>query len=401
MQTLEIKKNIHWVGVLSATLRVFDVIFPTRFGTTYNSYLIKADKPTLIDSVHQKFTKEHIEKLKSLIDLEDIQYIVVNHTEMDHSGALADLLKETPNAKILSTRTAAYLLKNILHKDFKGKLVEDGETISLGNKQLKFIHAPFWHWPDTMFTYLEEDRILFPCDGFATHFCDERLFDDRVDDFMSDFQHYYEHIMGPYRKKILEAIEKIKNLDIQVIAPSHGPILRTDPWKYMKAYEDWSTPRKDPGIKQIVIFYVSMYGNTKRMAEAIANGISKVNTEVKLYDAANVSPENMRCEIESCDGMLFGSSTINGDAIRPIWDIINIMFSVNTKDKRFATFGTYGWSGEATKLMEDRLKGLKLKVIQPPLKVVLTPKEEDLKKCSIFGYDFAQALLKPSVYSMT
>lgn len=401
MQTLEIKKNIHWVGVLNATLRVFDVVFQTRFGTTYNSYLIKAEKPTLIDSVHAKFTKEHINKLKSLIDLEDIQYIVVNHTEMDHSGALSDLLKETPNAQILSTRTAAFFLKNILHKDFKGKTVEDGETISLGNKQLKFIHAPFWHWPDTMFTYLEEDRILFPCDGFATHFCDERLFDDRVDDFTEDFQHYFEHIMGSYRKKMLEAIEKIKNLDIQLIAPSHGPILRTDPWKYIKAYEDWSTPRKDPNIKQIVIFYVSMYGNTKKMAEAIAKGISTVNTEIKLYDAANVSSEDMRCEIESCDGMLFGSSTLNGDAILPIWDIIDIMFSVNTKDKKVATFGTYGWSGEATKLMEDRLKGLKLKVVQPPLKVILTPTEEDLKKCSIFGYDFAQALLKPSVYSMT
>ncbi len=396
MQTLEVKKDIHWVGVLNATLRAFDVVFETRFGTTYNSYLIRADKPTLIDGVHEKFAGEFLDKLRSLINIRDIQYIVVNHTEMDHSGALSYVLKENPNAQILSTKTAALFLKNMLHMDFKGKTVEDGECISLGNKQLKFIHAPYWHWPDTMFTYIEEDRVLFPCDGFATHFCDERLFDDRVDDFAPDFRHYYEHIMGPYRKKILEAIEKIKGLNIQLIAPSHGPILRTDPWKYINAYKDWSTPRKDPNKRLIVVFYASMYGNTKKMAEAVAKGASIMNTEVKLFDAAGVSPEFMRCEIESADGILFGSSTINGDALCPLWDIINVMFSVNSKGKKCATFGTYGWSGEATRLMEDRLKGLKLNVVQPPFKVNFTPTEEDLKKCGIFGYDFARSLTSSS-----
>lgn len=397
MQTLEVKKGIHWVGVLNAPLRVFDVVFETRFGTTYNSYLILAEKPTLIDCVHEKFTTEYLDKLRSLIDLKDICYIVVNHTEMDHSGALGHLLKEATNAQILLTRTASLFLKNILHRDFKEKIVEDGEVMSLGNKKLKFIHAPYWHWPDTMFTYLEEDRILFPCDGFATHFCDERLFDDRVDNFVEDFRHYYEHIMGPYRKKVLEAIEKLKNLDIQLIAPSHGPILRTDPRKYINAYKDWSTPKKDTGKKQILIYYASMYGNTKKMAEAVAKGATTVNTEVKLIDAANASPEYMRCEIECADGILFGSPTINGDALRPLWDIIDIMFSVNVKGKKCATFGTYGWSGEATRLMDERLKGLKLNVVQPPLKINFVPTDEDLRKCSIFGYDFAKSLTVPAI----
>ncbi|HHT9106369.1 MAG TPA: FprA family A-type flavoprotein [Candidatus Wujingus californicus] len=397
MQTLELKKDIHWVGVLNAPLRVFDVVFETRFGTTYNSYLILAEKPTLIDCVHEKFTTEYLDKLRSLINLKDICYIVVNHTEMDHSGALGHLLKEATNAQILSTKTASLFLKNILHRDFKEKVVEDGEVMSLGNKKLKFIHAPYWHWPDTMFTYLEEDRILFSCDGFATHFCDERMFDDRVDNFVEDFRHYYEHIMGPYRKKVFEAIEKLKNLDIQLIAPSHGPILRTDPRKYINAYKDWSTPKKDTGKKQILIYYASMYGNTKKMAEAVAKGATTVNTEVKLIDAANASPEFMRCEIECADGILFGSPTINGDALMPLWDIIDIMFSVNVKGKKCATFGTYGWSGEATRLMEERLKGLKLNVVQPPLKVNFVPTEEDLKKCSIFGYDFAKSLTVPAI----
>ena len=154
--------------------------------------------------------------------------------------------------------------------------------------------------------------------------------------------------------------------------------------------------QKRPKQKAGADFYVSMYGNTKRMAEAVARGASTMNTEVKSFDAANVSPEFMRCEIESADGILFGSPTMNGDAVRPIWDIIDIMFSVNVKGKKCATFGTYGWSGEATRLMEERLKGLKLNVVQPSLKIVFTPTEEDLKKCSIFGYDFAKSLTSSS-----
>lgn len=392
MQTLEITKDIHWVGVLNATLRAFDVVFQPRFGTTYNSYLIRADKPAIIDCVHEKFAQEYLEKLRSLINLKDICYIVVNHTEMDHTGALSLLLQEIPNAQILSTKTAALFLKNILHMDVKGKTVEDGECVSLGNKQLQFIHAPYWHWPDTMFTYLQEDRVLFPCDGFATHFCDERLFNDRVDDFTEDFRYYFEHVMGPFRKKILEAIEKIKGLDIRLIAPSHGPILRTDPWKYIHAYKDWSMVRKDPYKKLVLVFYASMYGNTKKMAEAVAKGAATVHTEVKLFDAASISPESVRCEMEAADGILIGSSTINGDALKPLWDIISVMFSVNVKLKKCATFGAYGWSGEATRLLEERLKGLKLTIVQPPIKVLLIPTEENLKRCSIFGYDFATSL---------
>jgi len=394
MQTLQIKNNIHWVGVLNATMRKFDVVFDTKYGTTYNSYLILEDKPTLIDCVHKKFTQEYLEKLRSLIRLKDICYIIINHTEMDHSGALKQLLKETPNAQILSTKTAALFLKNILHEDFNGRAVEDGEELDIGsNKHLKFIHAPYWHWPDTMFTYLPEEKVLFPCDGFASHFCDERLFDDRVDDFSGDFRKYYEYIMRPFKKKTLEAIEKIRHLDIQIIAPSHGPVLRTDPGKYIKAYEDWSSPPKqNEGKRLIVVFYVSMYGNTKKMAEAIANGASTLDTEVKIFDAAEVSPENMRDDIESAAGILFGSSTLNGDALQPIWDIINVLFSINAKGKKCATFGAYGWSGEATKLMEDRLRGIKFRVVLPPCKILFIPTEEQLKKCSIFGYDFTQAL---------
>lgn len=392
MQTLQLTNNVYWAGALNSTLRAFDIVFQTRFGSTYNSYLIQAEKPTIIDGVHAKFKQEHLDKLQSLINLKDICYIVVNHTEMDHTGSLALLLKHATNAQILSTKTAALFLKNILHSDFNGKVVEDGECVSLGNKQLQFIHAPFWHWPDTMFTYLQEEAILFSCDGFATHFCDERLFDDRVDDFFGDFRYYFEHIMGPFRKKILEALDKIKQMDIQMIAPSHGPILRTNPQKYIKAYKDWSTPKPPQSKKLILIFYASIYGNTKKMVEAIAKGASTVSTEVKVVDAANVSPEYMRCEIESADGLLFGSSTMNGDAIKPIWDVMNILFSLNIKGKKCATFGTYGWSGEAAKLMEDRLRGLKLNVVQPPLKIIFTPTEEILKKCSIYGYDFAKSL---------
>lgn len=395
MQTLQLTNSVYWTGVLHATLRTFDVVFETRFGSTYNSYLIMADKPTIIDGVHEKFTPEYLNKLQSLIPLKDICYIVVNHTEMDHTGSLGQLLKLAKNAQVLSTKTASMFLKNILNSEFNGKTVEDGECISLGNRQLQFIHAPFWHWPDTMFTYLHDDAILFPCDGFATHFCDERLFDDRVDEFFEDFRYYFEHIMGPFRKKILEALDKTNQLDIKMIAPSHGPILKTDPQKYIKAYKEWSTPLPPRSKKLIVILYVSVYGNTKKMAEAIAKGACTISSEAKLLDVAAISPEHARFEIESADGLLFGSPTMNGDAVKHMWDMMNILFSLNIKGRKCATFGTYGWSGEAVKLMEDRLRGLKLNVVQPSLKANFIPTEEILKKCSIFGYDFAKSLTSP------
>ncbi|HCJ67304.1 MAG TPA: MBL fold metallo-hydrolase [Elusimicrobia bacterium] len=422
---IKLKDDVYWVGVRNPDLRKFDILLDTPWGTTYNSYLIKAEKIALIDTVWSKFTEDFLKKIKSLVNLQEITYIILNHLEPDHSSSLPALLKETKNATVVFSRTAEHFYKNTFRfpSSVPSLKVGDGESINLGNKNLKFISAPFLHWPDTMFTYLEDEksrgdpvdeislrgdlvslrdeRILFPCDCFGCHFCpetEEKIFNDLAGDFSSAFQYYFSHIIRPYKEFVLPAVEKLTRLSgnqeskIEIIAPSHGPILRKDPWKYVNQYVEWSTPPKRDK-KKIIIFYVSAWGMTEKIAKSIEQGTKSVeNLEVNLYDASQVDLEKMRDEIELADGIILGSPTVCGDVIKPIWDILAIMSSVKVKGKKAAAFGSYGWSGEAVKLIEERLKALKMKVIESGLRFCFMPTDEDLDKCRDFGKNFASEI---------
>lgn len=391
MRSMSLAPNTHWVGVLNPTLRVFDVFMPTAHGTTYNAYLLQGEKTAVIDTVHEKFTDEFIEKISRHVAMDKIDYLVVNHTELDHAGSIARFLELAPQAKVVSSRAANQFLKAILNRDFDALIVNDGDTLDLGGKTLRFILAPFWHWPDTMFTYDLDDRILFSCDGFGSHFCDERMFNDRVDDFWYDFKFYFDHIMRPFADKILAGVTKVKQLELRMIAPSHGPILRNDLWRYVSAYEEWSRNAQTQE-RSLAVVYVSAYGNTKKMAEAIAKGATSAGAKVKLFDATTLDLAGIQDELETVKGLVFGSPTINGDALAPVWNVINAIPLLANRNKVAATFGSYGWSGEATKLMDERLKGLKLKVTLPPLKVNFVPTAEDLTKAEAFGEEFAHQL---------
>ena len=410
-EAIKVKDEVYWVGVLNPDLKKFDIVLDTPWGTTYNSYLIKAEKIALIDTVWSRFTDQFLKKIKSLIDLKDIAYVVLNHLEPDHSSSLPALLKEAKNATVVFSKTAEHFYKNIFHLENQQILkVGDGDSLNLGNKTLKFISAPFLHWPDTMFTYLEEEKILFPCDCFGCHFSPEsteKLFNDLAGDFSQAFQYYFSHIIRPYKEFVLPAVKKMTPMlhrghpdpnqvsgegsQIEIIAPSHGPILRKDPWKYVQQYVEWSTPPKRER-KRILILYVSAWGMTKRIAESIEQGAKSNDVEVNLYDASEVDLEKMRDEIELADGIIVGSPTICGDLVKPIWDILAIMSSVKVKGKKAAAFGSYGWSGEAVKLIEERLKTLKMKVVESGLRFCFMPTEEDLKKSFEFGKNFAEQL---------
>ncbi len=391
MMTKNLTDKVIWIGALNPQLKVFDIVLRTENGTTYNSYLILADKITVVDTVFRKFTDDFIDKIKSHVNPKDISYLVVNHTEMDHSSAIGRLLKEAPNIKIVSTKTANMFLKEILNSDFDSIIVKDGDSLDLGNMRLKFTWVPFWHWPDTMFTYLEEERLLFSCDGFSSHYCDERLFDDviKFENFSGDFELYFDFIMRPYKAKIREGLKKIEGLDIKIICPSHGPILRTDVKKYIDLYYKWSAPKE--GKKKMTIFYASVYGNTKRMAEAIGEGASQF-CEVKICDVTEKEPEEFRDDLESSEGIIFGSATLNADAVKPIWCLLSMFSHIEAKGKKVAAFGSYGWSGEAVKLIEERLNGLRLNVVESGLKAVFTPTRADLDRCKEFGANFATSL---------
>jgi flavorubredoxin len=278
MVPLEVTKDIWWVGVQNPGLRVFDVVMTTEWGTSYNSYLVKGgEKTALIDSVRDGFFDEQMEGIRQIADPEKIDYIIVNHTEPDHSGSLGKTLELAKNAVVVCTRPAKTLIKELLNKDFECIVVGDGDSIDLGGKKIEFISAPFLHWPDTMFTYIPDDRFLSTCDAFGFHFSAPEVFDDltTLTDAMEQAQKYYfDVIMSPFKPYVLEAVAKIRGLGIDIIGPSHGPVLRSDPWAAVDRYEKWAQPVvNDP--KKIYIGYVSCYGYTGKLAEKGIRGREK------------------------------------------------------------------------------------------------------------------------------
>lgn len=391
MKPIEIKKGIYWIGVLHPDLRLFDVLFPTEHGTTYNSYLVKGEKTAVIDTAKGRFYDQFLSNVKSLVDPKDIDYIVCNHMEPDHSGSLAAFLKEAKNAQVVVSRTGEHSVSNILNADVSPLKMGDGDLLDLGGKTLRFIFAPFLHWPDTMFTYAVEDQVLFPCDVFGSHFCDEQIFNDLVGDFSHDFEFYYRGIMGRFKDKMLQALDKIKDLEIEIIGPSHGPILRSDPWKYVNQYIEWSTPSPTEA-KKALIFYASAHGNTEMMAEEMAKGASIDGVEVEVFDLTETDPGEVLDRIEVAHALIVGSPTINGDAVKPVWDLLSSLATIRMKGKVGAAFGSYGWSGEAVGMIEDRLKSLKFKVPEPGLRFALVPTAEELESCREFGAKIAEGL---------
>ena len=391
MKPIAIREGIYWTGVLDPDLRLFDILFPTEGGTTYNSYLVQGEKTAVIDTAKGRCYDQFLSNVRSLVDPEDVDYIICNHMEPDHSGSLAAFLKEAKNARVVVSRTGEHFVSNILNADVNPLKMGDGDVLDLGGKTLRFVSAPFLHWPDTMFTHAVEDKVLFSCDVFGSHYCDERMFDDLVGDFSGEFEYYYQGIMRPFKEKMLEAVDKIKDLDIEIIAPSHGPILRTDPWKYVTQYVEWSTPFPAEA-KKVLIFYAAAHGNTKMMANEVAKGANIDGVEVELFDLTETAPGDVLDRIETSQALIIGSPTINGDAVKPVWDLLSSLATIKLRGKVGAAFGSYGWSGEAVGMIEDRLKSLKFRILEPSVRFTLVPTAEELKSCREFGARIAGSL---------
>lgn len=393
---MKVSKDVHWVGVLDPDLEMFDVIVPTEWGTTYNSYLIKAEKPALVDTVKANFDQEFFAKLTAEIDLSELQYLIVNHTEPDHAGCIGQLLEKAPHITVYASRPAIQFLKEQVNREFKYQIVQDNDTLSLGNKTLRFVMAPFLHWPDTMFTYLEEEKLLFTCDGFGCHYCDKeqgRMFESEVEDFTPAISHYYEFIMSPFKPKVLEAVQKVQELQIDAICTGHGPILDKDPWRVVSLYQRWSEDQANHAIKRVALAYVSAYGHTRQMAELIAKGLKTTDkVRVDLMDLAELTEEEMREKLNDFDGIILGSPTINADAVEPVWRGVSHLSAITAKGKLAAVFGNYGWSGEAVQLLEERLAKMRLAIAQPGLRVKFGLTDQDREDCITFGRSFAEAL---------
>lgn len=393
MNSLEVKKDIFWVGALDPNLRIFDIIMYTPFGTTYNSYVVKGDKKTAVfETVKEAFFPEYLERLTNLgIDISKIDYIITNHTEPDHAGSVAKLLDIAKGAKIVGSANAIRFLKAIANRDFEYIEVKDNDTLSLGNKTLRFISAPFLHWPDSIYTYVEEENLLLTCDSFGTHYCSPSIYNDLIEnkeDYYSSLRYYYDCIMSPFKPYILKAIDKISGLKIETICPGHGPILRKNPMEIVQLYKNWSLENKEEENK-VSIFYVSAYGYTKTMAEEISEGIKLCgNYKVNLFDLIQVTKEEIQEAIVTSKGLIFGSPTINGDALEPVLNLLNTLSPMVHKNKYAAAFGSYGWSGEAVPNILRRLKEIRLHLYDKGLKVNFKPSSEELLQCKSFGKDF-------------
>ncbi len=397
MKKLKLKNGIHWIGSLDPELRVFDIIMYTEFGTTYNSYLVQGtEKTAVFETVKVKCFDEYVEKLKSEIDIAKLDYIVVDHTEPDHSGSVEMLLELAPTAKVVGSAAAIRFLKAIANRDFESIVVNSGDTLDLGGKTLKFISAPFLHWPDSIYTYIEEDKLLITCDSFGSHYSlDDVLFSkmDNEANYRKALKYYFDMIMGPFKSHMLKAIDKIEDLDIDMICPGHGPVLDVNPWDIVNQCKQWSTEVNPNTKPTVVIPYVSAYGYTAQMADEIKKGLESTgDIDVNLFDMVYTEKADIMSKIHFADGVLFGSPTINSDALPPISDLLMSMSPVVHGGKLAGAFGSYGWSGEAVKNLEDRMKQVRLKVT-PGLRVNFKPSGDELGASFEFGARFGEKIL--------
>ena len=391
----KVTDDVTWIGVLDPDLVTFDVVMETKYGTTYNSYFINAQKKTVIETVKEGFWEVWLAKLKQVTDPAGIEYIILDHTEPDHSGCLAKLLELAKNATVISSGTGIRNLKHLIGSDFRHLAVKEGQTLDLGGKTLQFISAPNLHWPDSMFTYLREDELLFTCDAFGEHYCNEGVFDDSVGDFDDAFRYYFDVIMSPFSKFLVQAVEKIRPLKIRAICTGHGAVLRHNWQKYVDLSEKYAREAlQNPKPNAVLIAYVSAYKNTSIIAEKIAEGVRGAgNLEVDLCDLEKVSLGEVEKKIIRSSAIILGSPTFNQNILLPVWQVFGLLNPLRDRGKLAAAFGSYGWSGEGTKLITSALKNLKLKVQETTLDVTFTPHGEEMEKCIDFGRSFGAKVL--------
>lgn len=400
MTIKKIANNVYATSVLNPNMRTFDVIMRTENGTSYNSYIVEGtEKTALIETAHIDYFNNFIENINEITSLEKVEYLIMNHNEPDHSGSIAKLLKLVPNLKIITTKAGSIFLKNIVNEEMPNIIVaKDGDEIDLGSKTLKFITAPFLHWSDSMFTYLKEEKLLFSCDFLGTHYCEPQIFDTKIshiDDYTKSVKNYFDAIFSPFKPYVRNGLEKIKDLQIDIIAPSHGPILTKNCQleNLINCYKEWSEEKPKEKIS-IPIFYCSAYKNTEKIANSIADGIRIIlpNSDVKTYDIIKHDMKKLSQELNESDAFLIGTPTINRDAVPPVMNLLNEIDAINISKRQCAVFGSFGWSGEGIPNVKVRLQSLKVNLFDEDFKVNFVPTNKDLENAVDFGERFAQGL---------
>ena len=389
---IKIKDDIYFVGALNPNLRVFDIIMRTDYGTTYNAYLIRGEKTALIETVHDSYKGVMLDNIKEICEPSEIDYIVMNHTEPDHSGSIAEIVALNPNVTVVASPAGIKNIGAIANTAFKSRTVKTGDKLDLGKGlELEFIISPNLHWPDSMFTYLASRKTAFTCDFLGSHYCEPLILDKNITHekaYESAFRYYYNAIFGPFKKFVLDGLDRLEKLDFDTACVSHGPVLQSRLDAARKLYREWSQPHAS--VKSTAIFYVSAYGYTKSLAEAFEKELNALGVSAKAYNVIETEQAELAAAIENSSSYMFGSPTINRDALKPVWDIISSIDAVNNKGKQCFVFGSYGWSGEACAALDARLRSFGMKLEQEPLKVVFKPDEGDFKKVKEISEAFAE-----------
>ena len=392
----QITKKVSWVGKVDWELTSFhgDEL-STDHGSSYNSYLIRDQKVALIDTVWQPYDREFVNRLKQEIDLKQIDYIIMQHNEVDHSGALVELMREIPDTPIYCTKKGEAILRGHYHQDWNYVNVKTGDTLSLGESTLTFIEATMLHWPDTMFTYMSGENILFSNDGFGQHFASESLYNDCVEPeaLIYEAKKYYTNILNLYSPMVTKKVQQLlaMQLPIDLICPSHGVIWKENPMQIVELYQKWADAYQED---QVTIVYDTMWQSTRKMAEAIADGIREASpaTTVKLFNIARDDKNDVLTEIFQSRAVLVGSPTINYGHSFAIAGLLEMMKGLKFKKKKGAAFGSYGWSGDAVKQLNALLTEAGFELVNDGIAKLWVPDDDALDDCREYGRQFAQAL---------
>ncbi len=389
-------EKVTWVGKVDWELEMFHgEELSTARGSSYNSYLIRDEKVVLIDTVWLPYDKEFVRNLKDEIDLQEIDYIIVQHAEIDHSGALPELMREIPDTPIYCTNNGKKIIQGHHHQDWNFVTVKTGDTLNIGKSTLTFVEAPMLHWPDTMFTYMSGENILFSNDAFGQHYATETLYNDKADncELYEEALKYYANILTPFSALVKRKIEEVLALELplNMICTSHGVIWRDNPTQIVEKYLEWADNYQE---NQITIVYDTMWNSTRLMAEAIAYGIQAEDPSVtvKLYNVGKQDKNDIVTEIFKSKAILAGSATINGRYLSGMGGLLEMIRGMRFKNKKAAVFGSYGWSGEGNKLLAQDFAGAGFEIITEGYRTLWVPDNDELIACQEFGREFVRSL---------
>ena len=384
MSKVRLAEGVYWVGVIDWNIRNFHG-YSTRVGTTYNAYLVVDEKIALIDTVKAPFYNEMLSRVKEIVALEDIDYVISNHVEMDHSGSLPMTMRDIKNAKLITLeKFGEGGLRKTFHSEWPFETVKEGSELSLGKRKIIFIPTPMLHWPDSMCSYLVEDKILFSMDAFGQHIAHSSRFDDEVgiETIMPEAAKYYANILMPFGDLIVKAVDKLGGLDIDIIAPSHGVIWRSHIETIVNSYASWG--KGDAKSKALVI-YDSMWGSTEKMAHALAEGIISENVETRLYNLTKSDQSDIVKEVLDTKALLIGSPTLNNGMFPTVAEFLCYLKGLRPKGKIGAAFGSHGWAGGAVKAIEQELSLTGVELMESGLAFKFVPDENELQECIDFG----------------